>query len=310
MRKPKIDLESLVTEQRNPASMDIDKKSTEEMLEIINAEDQKVPLAVGKEIPKIAQAVDTIVDALRKGRRLFYIGAGTSGRLGVLDATEMPPTYSTDPELVQGIIAGGWEALRRSIEGAEDDREAGVKDLLGRGFTSRDVLVGLCASGRTPYVIAALEAARKMGAKTIAVTCNPNSEMAKIVDVAITPVVGPEVVTGSTRMKAGTAQKLVLNMLTTATMIKLGKVYENLMIDLKPLSEKLRERAKKIIITLTEVDYKEANDTFEGAQRNVKAAIVMIKAGVSYEKALDLLEKADGLVWRAIEMAKQKEPLA
>jgi len=306
MRKPKINLESLVTEQRNPASMDIDRKSMEEVLRIINAEDKKVPIAVEKEIPNIVKAVDIITETLRKEGKLFYIGAGSSGRLGVLDAAEMPPTYGTDSKLVQGIIAGGWEALWRSVGGIEDNGEAGVSDLLAGVFSSKDVLVGLSASGRTPYVVAALKEARKMGAKTIAVTCNPNSEMTRMVDVAITPVVGPEVVTGSTRMKAGTAQKLVLNMLSTATMIKLGKVYENFMIDLKPVNEKLRERAKKIVMALTGVDYETADKAFEEAQRDVKAAIVMIKAKVSHEKAVKALEQAHGMVWKAIETAQSQ----
>jgi N-acetylmuramic acid 6-phosphate etherase len=308
MRKPKINLESLVTEQRNPASMDIDRKSMEEILRIINAEDKKVPIAVEKEIPNIVKAVDMITEILRKGGKLFYIGAGSSGRLGVLDAAEISTTYGTDPKLVQGIIAGGWEALWRSVGGMEDDREAGVSDLLAGVFSLKDVLVGLSASGRTPYVVAALKEARKMGAKTMSVTCNPNSEMARMVDIAITPVVGPEVVTGSTRMKAGTAQKLVLNMLSTATMIKLGKVRENFTVDLKPVNEKLRERAKRIVMALTGVDYETADKAFEEAQRDAKTAIVMIKAGVSHEKAVKALEKARGMVWKAIEIAQSVVP--
>lgn len=304
MKKPKINLESLVSEQRNPASMDIDRKSVEEVLRIINAEDKKVPIAVEKEIHNIAKAVDIITEILRKEGKLFYIGAGNSGRLGVLDAAEMPSTYGTDPKLVKGIIAGGGEALWRFVGEIEDDEEAGVSDLLAGGFSSKDVLVGLSASGRTPYVIAALKEARKMGAKTIAVTCNPNSEMTRIVDVAITPVVGPEVVTGSSRMKAGTAQKLVLNMLSTATMIKLGKIYENFMIDLKPINEKLRERAKRIVMALTEADYETADKALEEAQSNIKAAVVMIKAGVSHEKAVKALKKASGIVWKAVEIAQ------
>ncbi|MEM2507297.1 MAG: N-acetylmuramic acid 6-phosphate etherase [Candidatus Bathyarchaeia archaeon] len=299
-------MENLVTEQRNPASTDIDRKPTEEILKIINAEDKKVAYAVEKEIPKIAEAVDLIVDSIKKGGRLFFIGAGTSGRLGVMEAAEMPPTFGVNPELVQGIIAGGIEALYRSLEGVEDDRNAGVKDLLSRGFASKDVLVGISASGKTPYTVAALEFAKKMGAKTIGITCNLNSEIAKIADVTIEVIVGPEVITGSTRMKAGTAQKMVLNMLTTAIMVKLGKVYENLMVDLKAANEKLRERAKRIIMSATNVSYDEAEKAINAAQGNVKAAILMIKTKVSYEEALRLLEKSGGILRKAIEEQEAK----
>jgi len=302
----KKSMENLVTEQRNPASTDIDRKPTEEILKIINAEDKKVAYAVEKEIPKIAEAVDLIVDSIKKGGRLFFIGAGTSGRLGVMEAAEMPPTFGVNPELVQGIIAGGIEALYRSLEGVEDDRNAGVKDLLSRGFASKDVLVGISASGKTPYTVAALEFAKKMGAKTIGITCNLNSEIAKIADVTIEVIVGPEVITGSTRMKAGTAQKMVLNMLTTAIMVKLGKVYENLMVDLKAANEKLRERAKRIIMSATNVSYDEAEKAINAAQGNVKAAILMIKTKVSYEEALRLLEKSGGILRKAIEEQEAK----
>lgn len=293
-----------LTEQRNPASVNIDKESPAKILRIINSEDKKVPVAVEQEIPNIVKAVNVITEALQKGGRLFYIGAGTSGRLGVLDVTEIPPTYGTESNLVQGIMAGGWAALGRSVEEVEDDMKAGISDLLAGGFTSKDVLVGLSASGKTSYVVAALKEAKKMGAKTIAVACNPDSETTKIVDIAITPLVGPEVIAGSTRMKCGTAQKLVLNMLSTTTMINLGKVYGNLMIDVRPTSKKLKERAKSIIMILTGVDYETADSRFKEAQENTKAAIVMIKAKTSYEKASKALKEASGKVWKAIEIAQ------
>lgn len=298
-------MKNLLTEQRNPASIDIDKKSTEEIIRIINEEDKKIAYAVEKEISKISKAVDLIVDSIKKGGRLFFIGAGTSGRLGVLEAAEIPPTFGVNSDLVQGIIAGGIEALYKSVEEVEDDRDAGIKDLLSRGFTSKDILVGISASGRTPYTIAALEFAKKIGAKTIGITCNPNSEMAKIADITIEAIVGPEVITGSTRMKAGTAQKMILNMLTTTAMIKLGKVYENFMVDLRAVNEKLRERAKRIVMAITGISYEEADRIINMAQGNVKAAIIMIKVKVSYEEALRLLEKSEGILRKAIESAQQ-----
>jgi N-acetylmuramic acid 6-phosphate etherase len=304
MKRSKKTLE--FTEQRNPNSMNIDKKSTSKILRIINAGDKKVPIAVEKEIPNIVKAVNIITGTLRKGGSLFYIGAGTSGRLGFLDATEIPPTYGTDFNLVQGIIAGGCKALWRSVEGVEDNMKAGIGDLLAKGFTSKDVLVGLSASGKTPYVVATLKEARKIGGKTIAIACSPDSEIVKIADIAITPLVGPEVVAGSTRMKCGTAQKLVLNMLSTTTMINLGKVCGNLMIELKPTSRKLKERAKRIIMMLTGADYDTADRVFNDAQENTKAAIVMIKTKVTYEKATKALRKACGRVWKAVDIAQSQ----
>ena len=295
------ELKSLVTEASNPNTTDIDTKSTREILELINAEDAKVPEAVRKEIPYIAQAVDLLVERFKAGGRLFYIGAGTSGRLGVLDASECPPTYGTDPEMVQGIIAGGYEALVRSQEGAEDIYENGARDLQVRGFTSNDVACGIAASRRTPYVVGAIDYARSIGAKTLYVTCNPRSEMNIPVDVAICPVVGPEVVMGSTRMKAGTATKLVLNMLTTASMIRLGKVYGNMMVDLQMTSKKLEERSKRTVMMVTGLPYEEAERYLEQAGGHVKTALVMILAGVSAEEARARLEKADGFVRKAIE---------
>ncbi|MDQ7054937.1 MAG: N-acetylmuramic acid 6-phosphate etherase [candidate division KSB1 bacterium] len=295
------ELKSLVTEASNPNTAEIDTKSTREILQLINAEDAKVPEAVRKEIPYIAQAVDLLVERFKAGGRLFYIGAGTSGRLGVLDASECPPTYGTDPEMVQGIIAGGYEALVRSQEGAEDVYENGARDLQTRGFTSNDVACGIAASRRTPYVVGAIDYARSIGAKTLYVTCNPRSEMNIPVDVAICPVVGPEVVMGSTRMKAGTATKLVLNMLTTASMIRLGKVYGNMMIDLQMTSKKLEERSKRTVMMVTGLPYEEAERYLEQAGGHVKTALVMILAGVSAKEARARLEKADGFVRKAIE---------
>lgn len=271
-------LEKLLTEQRNPASENIDKLATEEVLRIINAEDQKVAAAVAAEIPNIARAVDGIVERLRAGGRLFYIGAGTSGRLGVLDAAECRPTFNVPAELVQGIIAGGEAALARATEASEDDRTAGVADLTARGFAAGDALVGIAASGRTPYVLGAIEAARETGALTIGISCTPNSELAGVAAVAITPLVGPEVVTGSTRMKAGTATKLVLNMLSTAAMVRLGHVYGNLMVNVQPANEKLRERARRIVSEAAGVDPDEAAAWLERAGNHVRTAIDMALA--------------------------------
>jgi len=294
------ELEGLVTEARNPATSDIDSKSTEEILRLINQEDKKVPFIVEKEIPYIAQAVDIIVEAFKNGGRLFYIGAGTSGRLGVLDAAECPPTFGTPPEMVQGVIAGGYEALVRAQEGAEDQGEQGAKDLQARGFNKKDVACGIAASRRTPYVIGAIRWARQIGAKTIYIACNPRSELKLPVDVAICPVVGPEVIMGSTRMKAGTAQKLILNMLTTTAMIRLGKVYGNLMVDLQMTSRKLEERSKRIVMMVTGVDYKTAEKVLRQAGGHVKTALVMILAQVDAHQARERLERSGGFVREAV----------
>ena len=295
------EIKDLITEQRNPRTMDIDARSVAEVLHLINEEDKTVPRAVEKELPYIARAVEIVVEAFRRGGRLFYVGAGTSGRLGVLDASECPPTFGTDPEMIQGIISGGFQTLIRSQEGVEDRAEQAVKDIVERGVTDRDVVVGLAASRRTPYVIAAIRKARRIGAKTVYVTCTPRSEMNIPVDVAICPVVGPEVVMGSTRMKAGTAQKLVLNMLTTTAMIRLGKVYGNMMVDLQMTSQKLVERSKRTVMIATGVDYEEATHVLKQARGHVKTALVMILSGVDREEALRRLEHADGFVRRAIE---------
>ncbi len=294
------EIKDLITEARNPASENIDDKSTEEILKIINREDHTIPGIVEKEIPYITMAVDMLVEVFKNGGRLFYIGAGTSGRLGVLDAAECPPTFGTDPEMIQGIIAGGEIALVTAQEGSEDQQDQGAKDLLNRGFNKNDILCGVAASYRTPYVLGAIEKARKIGAKTIFVTCNPRSEIKVEVDIAICPVVGPEVVMGSTRMKAGTATKLVLNMLTTTSMIRLGKVYGNMMVDLMMTSRKLEERSKRTVMMITGVDYQEAARVLNLSGGHVKTALVMIMANVDAEEARKRLAANDGFVRKAI----------
>jgi N-acetylmuramic acid 6-phosphate etherase len=284
-------LNNLPTEERNPASMDIDQHTTEDILRIINHEDQKVPSAVAKEIPQIAKVVDLVTEALKKGGRLIYVGTGSSGRLGVLDASECPPTYSVSPELVQGVIAGGVEALYKSVEASEDNQKAGAAAMKRRRLSCNDVVAGIAASGRTPYTVGAMKYGKTIGAKVISITCNPNSEMAEIADISIAPVVGPEVVTGSTRMKSGTAQKLVLNMITTSTMIKLGYVYSNLMINVQMGNSKLRERGRRIIMSATGVDYKAADQALEKAKGDIKVAIVMLQRGESHKVALQRLKR-------------------
>lgn len=292
----------LLTEQRNPRSMNLDSLSTEEIVRLINSEDKLVPLAVEKEIPYIVQAVETIVDSLKRGGRLIYFGAGTSGRLGVVDASECPPTFGTDPSMVVGVMAGGPAAMFRSQEGAEDNEDQARKDVDTHEIGPRDTVCGIAASRRTPYVVAAVQRARERGAKTIYVTTNPRSDFNLTVDIAICPEVGPEVLMGSTRMKSGTAQKLVLNLLTTTAMVRLGKVYENMMIDLQLTNRKLVERSKRIIMMATGVDYPVAAAALERAGGHVKTAIVMIRAGVSPEQARERIARADGFVRRAIEL--------
>lgn len=297
------ELSKLTTEQRNPHSMDIDARSTEEILKIINDEDKTVPYAVEKELPYIAQAVELIVKALKNGGRLLYFGAGTSGRLGVVDASECPPTFGTPYGMIEGYIAGGKEAMFRIQEGAEDYEENGAKDILLAQVTNKDVVCGIAASRRTPYVIGAVKKAKELGATTLYITCNPRENFnIKEVDVAICPYVGPEVIMGSTRMKSGTAQKLVLNMLSTTAMIRMGKVYENMMIDLQMTNKKLVERSKRIVMTITGVGYDEASNYLQQAGGHVKTTLVMIKAGVSAEEARERLVKADSFVRRAIEL--------
>ena len=294
------ELQDLVTEQRNPRSRNLDRLNPTTVLRLINSEDQTVPQAVAREIPRIARAVDLVVSVFKKGGRLYYVGAGTSGRLGVLDAAECPPTFGTDPNLVQGIIAGGHKALIRSQEGSEDDREGGRLAIRKHGITKNDVVCGIAASRRTPFVLSALEEAKRIGAKTIYITCNPSSKAPlPKVDVLIAPVVGPEVVTGSTRMKAGTATKLVLNMLTTASMVRMGKTCGNLMVDLRATSQKLVERSKRVIMIVTGCDYETAERLLKQAKGHVKTAIVMQEAGCSYLGAQRRLRKADGFVRKA-----------
>ena len=293
-------LQALATEQRNPRSMRIDTASIAEILEIINTEDHKVPIAVREELPYIEEAVSIVVDAFKRGGRLFYVGAGTSGRLGILDASECPPTYGSPPEMVQGLIAGGSEAVFRSQEGAEDVEEHGAVALREAGVTPVDVVCGIAASRRTPYVVGAARYARDIGCKTLFITCTPRATFALEVDVAMCPVVGPEVVMGSTRMKSGTAQKLILNMITTASMIRLGKVYENMMVDLQMTNQKLVERSKRIVMTATGVEYDVATRILEDAGGHVKTALVMILAGVSADSARQRIEDAGGFVRGAI----------
>ena len=294
-------LSTLITEQRNPNSMNVDCLSALEIVQLMNEEDKQVPLAIEKCLPQIAQAVERIVAAFQQGGRLVYIGAGTSGRLGVLDASECPPTFGVSPEMVKGIIAGGERALRHPIEGAEDSKTQAVVDLQTIQFSSKDVLVGIAASGRTPYVIGALEYAKSLGSVTVSIASNPNSAMANIVDIAIDTVVGPEVLTGSSRLKSGTAQKLVLNMLTTASMILMGKCYQNLMVDVQASNEKLKARAIRIVMQATDCDKALAEETLKLADQNAKLAIMMILSGLDRAQAEALLEKHQGKLQLALE---------
>ena len=293
-------LSTLITEQRNPNSMHVDSLSALEIVQLMNDEDKQVPLAIEKCLPQIAQAVECIVAAFQQGGRLVYIGAGTSGRLGVLDASECPPTFGVSPEMVKGIIAGGERALRHPIEGAEDSKEQAVVDLQTIQFSSKDVLVGIAASGRTPYVIGALEYAKSLGSVTVSIASNPNSAMANIVDIAIDTVVGPEVLTGSSRLKSGTAQKLVLNMLTTASMILMGKCYQNLMVDVQASNEKLKARAIRIVMQATDCDKALAEETLKQADQNAKLAIMMILSELDRAQAEALLEKHHGKLQLAL----------
>jgi N-acetylmuramic acid 6-phosphate etherase len=293
--------ENYTTEQRNDASADIDSKSVLEIAGIINSEDKKVPFAVEKILSQIAALAGDIAAAFRKGGRLIYIGAGTSGRLGVLDASECPPTYGVPPEMVQGLIAGGREALTKSVESAEDRAEDGIADLQKINFSGNDVLVGITASGSAPYVLAALEYARELGAVTGAISCNRESKTFALVKHPLFADVGPEVVTGSTRMKSGTAQKLILNMLTTSSMILIGKVYRNLMVDLKPVNSKLVLRSLRLIRQICGCTPEEAEKNFALSGNNPKLAIVMTLLNVGRERAEELLKNADGHISRLIE---------
>ena len=295
-------IKSLITESRNPKTSRIDSLSTADILKLINSEDKTVPQIVEKQIPRIAKAVELLVKTFRAGGRLFYIGAGTSGRLGVLDAAECPPTFGTDPKMIRGIIAGGYKTLIRSKEGVEDNFNAAGKDLAKVKLNKKDILVGIAASRRTPYVLGGLKHAKKIGCKTIFIYCNPHltSPIKIKVDVEIPLIVGPEVIMGSTRMKAGTAQKLVLNMLSTTAMIKLGKVYQNMMVDLKATSQKLVERSKRTIMIVTGVDYRTASEYLKKADGSVKTALVMILAKADKKEAQRRLAKSDGFVRRAL----------
>lgn len=294
------ELQKLITEQRNPESENIDTASVEEILRIINDQDAGIHLAVRKELPSIERGVNLIVETFQNGGRLFYIGAGTSGRLGVLDASECPPTFGSDPEMVQGVIAGGAETLIRSREGVEDHEEKGAEDLAARGFKNSDILCGLTAGKRTPYVLGGMKYAKQIGAKTIFVTCTPREGVPVETDVAICPVVGPEVIMGSTRMKSGAAQKMVLNMLTTASFIRLGKVYGNMMIDLQMTSAKLVERSKRVVMMITGVDYDKAEEVLSVSKGHVKTAIVMILGDMSYDEARKRLDQSGGFVRNAL----------
>ncbi|MDW2322532.1 N-acetylmuramic acid 6-phosphate etherase [Vibrio sp. 1159] len=293
-------LSHLVSEGRNPDTMDIDLLPSLDIVQRINQQDKLVPLAVEKVLPEIAEAVDKITEAFKVGGRLFYIGAGTSGRLGVLDASECPPTFGTDPEMVVGIIAGGKEAMFRAKEGAEDDPALGEQDLKENTLTQRDVVVGIAASGRTPYVIGGLEYANELGATTVALSCNPDSPIADIADIAISPVVGPEALTGSTRLKSGTAQKLALNMLTTASMIRLGKSYQNLMVDVKATNAKLVARAARIVMQATDCTNQEAKTALKETDYDAKLAILMILTGLDRESATEQLNAKQGYLRKVV----------
>jgi len=293
-------LERLTTEQTNPESGDLDELSTIQQLEIMNAADAQVAEAVRRELARIAAAVDAIGAALGAGGSLTYIGAGTSGRLGVLDAAECPPTFGVPPELVRGIMAGGEKALTQSLERVEDDPAAGARDLERSGFSKGDVLVGIAASGRTPYVLGAVRKAADLGGITCGIACVPDSELSRLVHYPIEPVPGPEILAGSTRLRAGTATKLVLNMISTAVMVKLGHVYGNLMVNVQPTNQKLEDRARRIIQEATGVTYEQASELLDRAGRTVRTAIVMQKKGISREEAEVLLTRAKGRIREAL----------
>lgn len=299
-------IEALITEQRNQNSLQIDRKTTQEILETINAEDQLVPMKIRDQIPQITAIVDEIVKALQNGGRLFFVGAGTSGRMGMLDASECPPTYGTPPELVQAVIAGGEQAVFQAVEGAEDNEQLGANDITHRGIGEQDIVIGITASGRAPYVVGALKEARRRGAKTVSFTCNTEARLHHYADLHLSIEVGPEVVTGSTRMKAGTAQKLVLNMLSTASMIKLGKVYDNLMVDVQPLNQKLVDRSKRIIALATGCSKETAEELFIRSGGRPKVAIVMKKCQVDKATAESLLQHGSGFVHQAIQAYENK----
>lgn len=291
-----MNLEGLTTEARNEATKKIDQVSTLEMVTLINQEDQKVAQAIEKVLPQIAAAIDAAAERFKKGGRLIYCGAGTSGRLGALDAIELTPTYSVSPERAFGILAGGEKAMYQAIEGAEDSKELAIEDLTKHQLTARDVVIAIAASGRTPYAVSAIEYGKKVGALTISVTCNNQSPMNQLAEIGIAPIVGPEVITGSTRMKAGSAQKMVLNMFSTGIMVKVGNIYQNLMVNVQPTNEKLMQRATNIIKEAAEIEESQAKEYLEAAQLEVAPAIVMAKAHVDFQKAKQLLAEHDGRI--------------
>jgi N-acetylmuramic acid 6-phosphate etherase len=309
MLSPKSDsLHSLATEQQNLASQALDTKSALEIATIINNEDAKIASAVGKALPQIAEAIDAVADALSRGGRLIYIGAGTSGRIAALDAAECPPTFSTDPKQVQFVMAGGEKALGRAVEANEDSPELGQRDLSRLKPSKKDVVVGIAASGRTPYTVAAIEYAKKKGARTVGVSCNSGSPLSQVADIAITAEVGPEVISGSTRMKAGTAQKMILNMLTTGAMTKLGYVYGNLMVNVGLKNKKLVERGITILSKAAEVDRERAREALDKSGKSVPLALIMLKAGVTRGEARRRLKTVGGNVRKAIEFSGSAKP--
>ncbi|WP_035052354.1 N-acetylmuramic acid 6-phosphate etherase [Carnobacterium pleistocenium] len=291
-----MNLAKLTTETRNSQTMNLDELSTSEVITLMNQEDQKVALAVEEAVPMITKVVEVIIEAFSKGGRLIYMGAGTSGRLGVLDAAECVPTFSVDPSMVQGLIAGGMKAMTVAVEGAEDSKTLGAEDLAAIQLSDKDVVVGIAASGRTPYVIGGLDYATRVGAKTATISCNKQAEISQFAQMPIEVDAGPEVLTGSTRLKAGTAQKLILNMLSTGAMIGSGKVYQNLMVDVKPSNKKLEERSKRIIMQATECTYEKASEIFEAADQQVKLAIVMILTDSDKTTAAQKLTAAKGFI--------------
>lgn len=299
-----INLSKMVTESRNPATAAIDTLPTLEVLTVINHEDKQVPVAVEATLPQIAKIVDKVVEAFAQGGRLIYSGAGTSGRLGILDASECPPTYGTPREQVVGLIAGGQIAILQAVENAEDSREMGEQDLRNLNFSARDILVGIAASGRTPYVLGAMSYAKSVGATVASISCNPGSEMSQAADIAIEAIVGPEVVTGSSRMKAGTAQKLILNMITTGAMIRSGKVYGNLMVDVEATNAKLFQRQINIVVEATQCSPSEAESALEACNRHCKTAILMIISGLSADESAELLKKNKGFIRNALQGVK------
>ena len=295
-----LNLKGMTTERRNPRTMELDTMSELEIVTAMNDEDARVPLAIAKKLPEIAQAARWAVEAFQQGGRLFYMGAGTSGRLGVLDAAECPPTFGVEPGMVVGLIAGGEKAFIKAVEGAEDSRELGRQDLESHQLTQKDFVIGIAASGRTPYVLGGLAYAKEMGCRTAAIACNPGSAIGKAADLAIEVEVGPEVLTGSTRLKSGTAQKLILNMISTTSMVRIGKAYQNLMVDVMQTNEKLHTRAENIVMDATGVERSEARSAIDAAGGSVKCAITMLLANCSAQEAKSRLEAAGGHVRTAI----------